>query len=476
MNKLTFDEAQEIARELYKLFAIEGAYFYIATGENYVQCKRAVTQEDLLAHVLGEQTIALPSAWKGVSKWIAVDTDSLDLNNLRRARAIMEAEAGGPAFAVFSGRKGHHLYRLLDAPTDVKLVSAVARRVRRALKQAGVDFDKVSPSKQGGDGFTAPLGYHRSVKAPLCFLDENLEEVQDPPNWLRNMRTLTLDANHGNGTPASHDLAHTEDTRNFQLHPFRPCVNRLFHDGLQAPSTRHSATLAIATAIAANKNIPAADKERFLENWVRRAYSPARQQGFIDANTTLEFWLQEARRIYALEARHSYYGVSCRNILFRPAMESACGQMECALARGYGEIDLALLRRLGIFAPKNARKPGIGRAAYTVYEALVDLSKEFDGKLFQYQNMSAFAAPRRAVEEQASVASKTVRAALRALQSIGLIIKVPMDEVPAAFLRPPRAGQIVYQAAYYCVPALTREYIETTVLPRARAYARRERK
>ena len=85
--------------------------------------------------------------------------------------------------------------------------------------------------------------------------------------------------------------------------------------------------------------------------------------------------------------------------------------------------------------------------------------------------MDAYAAPLAMLEKLSGCSRKTIKEANKALCEIGLVVRVPKEEVPREFRRAPAAGQkYVLQASFYCVPDLTEDCIRDVVLPTARSY------
>jgi len=201
-------------------------------------------------------------------------------------------------------------------------------------------------------------------------------------------------------------------------------------------------------------------------------YGSAMEKGYIHESTTLEYATGEALRLYEAEAARAYIGVTCNNRLLRPAMKSACRDpVGCHRARNGGNVDFALLTRLGVFNAANCREPGIGRCAGYVYLAHQEIAGEHAGKFFEYEGRNAYAAPLATLRERSGYSEKPVKKANRALRAIGLVVKVPKKEVPKKFRKARAPGQkYVLQASFYCLPDLTEEYIRDVVLPRARTY------
>jgi len=332
----------------------------------------------------------------------------------------------------FSGGKGYHA-DLFVKETEASEVAKAGALLKTFLSERGVELDEVYPTGTGLSGKTPgganvklPLGVHR-MTGHLCHcLDENLGPVSDPLPLVRSLQaidigelytllaeTLRLDLETG-------ELNEPSESRYPQeLHHSKPCVNVLWQEGLQAPDTRHSATMVMAIAIASNKEIPEEDKKPALIDWIVRMYRSGIEKGYIHESTTLEYATKEGLRLYEVEASRAYFGVTCINRLLRPAMKSACRDpVACHLARTGGRVDFVLLTRLGVFNPSNSKEPGIGRATGFVFLAHLQIAEEHAGKHFQYKGRDAYAAPLAMLGELSGCSQKTVKKANRGLVAI----------------------------------------------------------
>jgi len=73
--------------------------------------------------------------------------------------------------------------------------------------------------------------------------------------------------------------------------------------------------------------------------------------------------------------------------------------------------------------------------------------------------------------ELSGCSRRTVKKANRALSQIGLVVKVPREEVPKKFRKQPIEGQkYSLQARFSALVDLTEDYIRDVVLPKARGY------
>ncbi len=446
--------------------------------------KKPLSVSDLIAHLKGDITVGLPSAWNGRAKFLTIDVDTVEGDNLGRLAACLR-ELGVPHLLTFSGSKGYHADVFVNESAASE-VAKVGGLLETFLLKQGVDFDDVFPRGSGLSGKTLggtnvklPLGQHRKTGLLCDRLDGDLRptsvvlpvlctlEPIDVGDLLRILADrLHLDVETGEVKETwERDYPH-------QLHHSKPCVNILWQEGLQGPNTRHSATMVMAIAIASNGEIPEKQKKPALIDWIVRMYGSAMEKGYIDESTTLEYATGEGLRLYEAEGRRAYIGVTCINPPMRPAMKSACRDaVGCHMARTGGRVDFVLLTRVGIFNPSNCREPGIGRATGFVYLAHQAIAGEHAGKHFQHNGRDTYAAPLAMLGELSGCSQKTVKKANRALIAIKLIVKVPKKEVPKRFRKKPAAGQkYVLYVRFYCLPNLSEEYIRDVVLPKARGY------
>lgn len=476
---------ERLASEVWRLYLIDGTHWYRQkTDGAWRYVKKPLSVSDLEAHLMGDMTVGLPSAWKGRAKFVTIDVDTIEGDNLRRlATCLRDLEV--PHLLSFSGNKGFH-GDLFVKESQASEVARVGGLLKIFLSQQGVAFDEVLPSGTGLSGKTPgganvklPLGIHRRTGHLCHCLGEDLSPVSDPLRLLQSLRPVDVEDLSRTLAESLHldvDSGELRETweRDYphQLHHSKLCVNVLWQEGLQAPDTRHSATMVVAIAIASNWEIPEKEKKPALIDWIVRMYGSAMEKGYIDESTTLEFATGEALRLYEAEAARAYIGVTCINPPLRPAMKSACRDpVGCHLARTGGRVDFVLLTRVGIFNPSNCREPGIGRATGFVYLAHQAIAGEHAGKHFQYNGRDTYAAPLAMLGELSGCSQKTVKKGNRALIAIGLTVKVPREEVPKKFRKKPIGGQkFVLQARFYYLPDLTEDYVRDVVLPKTRAY------
>lgn len=473
-----------VTREIWRLYVADGTHWYSQKSDGgWRHVKKSLSFLVLEGHLRGDMTLGLPCPWNGSAKFLTIDVDTVEGDNLRRLATCLR-DLGVPHLLSFSGNKGFHA-DLFVKESEASEVAKAGRLLSTLLCQEGVAFDHVYPTSTGLSGKTLgganiklPLGRHRRTGLLCHCLGEGLGPASDPLLLLRCLEPidlgelfrlvaerLCLDVETG-------EVKEPWESRYpRQLHHSKPCVNVLWQEGLQAPSTRHAATMVIATAVALNKEIAQEDKEPAVVDWVVRMYWAAMKKGFVHGSTTFEYAIEEARRLYEAEAAKPYFGVTCINRLLRPAMKSACRDpIGCHLGRN-GKADVVLLTRLGVFNPANSAEPGIGRAGLAVYLGHEKIAEQHAGKHFPYEGRDTYAAPLAMLRELSGCSEKTVKIANRAVRAIGLVVKVPTTKVPKEFRKAPVEGQrYVLRASFYCLPDLSEDYIRDIVLPKARRY------
>jgi hypothetical protein len=442
----------QLSEQLFNLYAIEGTLYFLAQEHGYRHVKKKLTVNLLYSHVQGEMTIGVPSAFNGLAKWIGLDLDSLDKSNLRRALDVF-AQEGLPRYAAFSGRKGYHVYVFLSPSAPVGQVAARVRHLQGKLEQAGVIFDKISPSWKGGDCFKLPCGLHPVTKKRCHFLDADLNEVTDPLGFLLRVQRVRLNETGYVNITTGEIVAPGEFVGGSVRLFSKACIQNLWEDGLQLPGTRHSATCTVANALARCRAIPRDKREAALLGWVERMWQKAQAQGF--TTSSLEYALSEARRLWRRYYSWANYAPLCENPVFKRAMRSACeNEFECKLKRNKGMVDLTLLLRLGIFNAHNARPRGLGKSALALYLAVSNIADEHG--VFDYDGIAAIALPTTLLQELASLSKPTVIKHRRRLVDAGLLVKVPADEIPEVVrARVPRP----FQVNFYCLPELDEQRV-----------------
>jgi hypothetical protein len=412
----------------------------------------------------GQISLAAPSAHNNMAVNISVDIDSLDLAMVALASDTLKGQ-GLPAVISFSGGKGYHLTIFLSKPTPLAAVQPVSRTIQNELNRVGVTYCKISPSASGsgGDCMAIPLGLHPETRNRCYFLDDSLNLVDDA---LPFVQTIPMyDINLGDVASAKLDAATGEIHTTYPIIiSKRPCVNKLWQEGLQAPSTRHSATMVIANSVKGSNQIRPDQKEDAVIDWVNRIFDNSKSKGNIKSTTDLTYAASEARRLLKEYDRSGAWGEVCHNVIFKPAMRSACvDEYHCKLEQNHGSADYRLLRRLGVFAAANANPKGLGKPAMAIYEAIEDLAQEY--YLFDWNGQRAFTLSIQGLVGWASCSRATVINQRRKLLEVGLLVNIPRSSIPANILvkHPP-------YVLYYYLPKIDESLIKS-VLNKLRGYS-----
>jgi hypothetical protein len=241
----------------------------------------------------------------------------------------------------------------------------------------------------------------------------------------------------------------------------RPCINKLWQEGLQAPHTRDSATMVIANTVKRSKLIPPDQKEDAVIDWVNRTFDDSKSKGHISLGTDLPYAASEARRLLKQYDRIGTFGELCSNEQFKISMRSACqDEYRCKLEQNHGSADYRLMRRLGVFAAANADPKGLGKTAMAIYEAIEDIVEDFP--VFDWNGQQAFTLSIQELVGLSSCCRTTVIHQLRKLLEVGLLVHIPKMSIPANIL-------IKYPAyaEYYYLPKIDKILI-TNVLKKLR--------
>lgn len=439
---MTIDEV------LLSLFFVPGSTYY--TGHPYRHTKRSITSEVVREHLQGSLSVAAPSTHGGLAKWVGVDMDCLDIDAVRQAIGILRQD-GLPAYVNFSGNKGFHIHVFFAGQVALKQAQAVSASVRQLFERENIPYDKISPSPngKGGDCMCLPLGVHPATGKHRYLLDTSMEPVENPLEFLTqlekldsgNVATCTL-SDVDVVTGATNDATYPETLSS------KPCINRLWREGLQAPHTRHSATCAIANAVARSPTIPRDEKENALLDWVCRAFELASFKVFTTSG--FDYWISEARRLWKLFYSKYNYAELCENQTFRVAMRSACDdELRCRLSQNRGVVDYMLLKRLSIWNAHNAGTPGLGKSCQAVYEALWDICE--NNRLVQVGEDMVFSTTQQEVCSLSNCSPPTVRKHLSRLIRVGLVKKVPKTALPREYQHSPWTD--------YALPTLTEELL-----------------
>ena len=424
--------------------------------------RSTITVDHIVAHLKGEVSIGAPSAYNEMSKWVCMDIDSPIPELLKRARVMLK-EKGVPSYVSLSGGGGYHLILFFERPVPIFQAQEVSREVKRVVEAIRLPYCKISPSPygKGGDCIKLPLGIHPENGNYCSFLDDDLNTIEDTLSFLSSIEMVRTN----NTTIASYDKVNTctgEIPTKFPdaISP-RPCINKLWRDGIQAQGTRHSATCTIANTITRTRLIPEQDKEVVITDWVYRTYPRAQNNHLV--NSDMEYALKEAQRILKHYQQHGTYAELCENSIFKSAMRSACeNEFECKLDQNHGHINFELLLRLGLFNALNARPRGIGKSAMAIYLAIGLVARDF--VCFYWKDMPAFSLSTQQLICLANCTKPTVIKHRRRLLNTGLLYKVSIKNIPPEVLH---STHPFYRNSFYALPELTEETVRA-VLDRLR--------
>ena len=437
-------------------------YSQVGVGSKvYVRVHTAISVDQILRHLRGEISVAAPSAHNNMVVNISVDIDSLNMTAVALARDTLKSH-GFPAVISFSGGKGYHLTIFLSKPTPLAVVQPVSRRIQDELNRVGVTYCKISPSANGsgGDCMAIPLGLHPETGKRCCFLDDNLNPVDDPLAFVQAIPKIDLNAG---GHPLVEVDRETGEIKTVypKIISKKPCINKLWQEGLQAPHTRHSATMVIANSVKRSNLIPPNQKQDAVIDWVSRIFEKSKRQGYISPDTDLPYAISEAQRLLKEYDRTGTFGELCSNELFKNAMRSACvDEYRCKLGQNHGSADYRLMRRLGIFAAPNATPKGLGKSAMAIYEAIEDIVEDYP--VFDWNGQQAFTLSIQELVGLSSCSRATVINQRKKLLEVGLLVKIPKGSIPAniRIKHPP-------YVEYYYLPKID-EGLITTILNKLR--------
>jgi hypothetical protein len=462
-----------LAERLLDLYFVPDSTFYegpVGVPEKtYIHVKRAVTRDLVLSHLRGEVSIGAPSAHEGMARWVGADIDTPDLEGVRKARTMLDS-MGLPCYASFSGRAQRcHLSAFFEQPVPLPIAQSVSAQFRQVLRAVGLDYDKISPSPtgKGGDCMKLPLGVHPETGNGCTFLDNDLEPVEDVLSFLTNVRTIPasqplgaspLPGIRGEADPETGEILHAEFP---QVISTKPCINRLWMEGIQAPNTRHSATCVIVNSLLRTGRVPRQDREQAFMDWVYRTYPRAQDTEYVKITSDLQYAITEAERMMNDYQRRGTHAELCENPVFKAAMRSAChDEFECKVSQNHGHVNFELLLIMGIFNATNAKPRGIGKSAMAVYLAVGLVARDFAS--FEWNGLPAFSLSTQQLVCLADSTKPTVIAHRKKLLEVGLLLKVPTSDIPPEVL-----DDTPYFASFYALPELNMDTVKS-ILTRLR--------
>ena len=131
-----------VAEEMWRLYVLNRTHWYSQKSDGaWRHIKKPLSVSDLEAHLKGDLTIGLPSAWNGRAKFITVDVDTAEVDNLRRLAGCLR-DLRVPHLLSFSGNKGFHADLFVNE-TEASEVAKATGLLKTLLSQQGVAFDEV---------------------------------------------------------------------------------------------------------------------------------------------------------------------------------------------------------------------------------------------------------------------------------------------------------------------------------------------
>ena len=440
----------QLAETLLELFFFPDSSYYNCYPFRHVKTS-TISIDRVIAHLEGKASIGAPSIYDGLAKVIAIDLDVLD--KAIASKVIQALDQNGiPAYASFSGRKGYHIHIFLKE-SPLHTVQTLSAKVKKLLDSSDIAYDKIypSPTGKGGGCIRLPLGVHPETGNPCHLLNERMEPVEDPLAFLLGVETIDCNQDYYADVETGEILG----SRFPETISRRPCINKLWRDGLQQANTRHSATCVIANATRRCVQIPQQDKENALVDWVARIFPKAKAAGLISEQTDLKYAVYEARRLWHDFYSRASYGDSCDNPAFKHAMRSACeDEFACQLRLNRNDIDIDLLRRLKVFNAPNAKPPGIGKTAMNIYLVMADIAQQYPA--FEWKGMVAFSVSNPQLVELANCSERTIKTHKKRLIELGMVLRLPKKEIPEESLF---SIPYPYQPNFYALPKLTEERI-----------------
>lgn len=150
---------------------------------------KPITDHVLFDHLDGRRTIAAYPSSESSTRWLVIDIDTTDLEELRRVQNRLD-ELDLPGLVEWSGRKGYHAWTFFTAPIPNRL----ARRLGRLITTAHEVFPKQDRTtlERPGNLIKLPLGVHRATGERCLLLDPaTLEPLPDQWDALAGVPTLT---------------------------------------------------------------------------------------------------------------------------------------------------------------------------------------------------------------------------------------------------------------------------------------------
>ena len=449
------NQYQETATILLELYFVPASHYNISkvnvAHKAYKRIQQPADIDLITRHLKGEISIAALSSYSNRSKWVCIDIDTPNLQRVKDTRDALWRD-NLSCYVSASGGKGYHLILFFDGPVTLIEAQEMSRKVSRIAQRVGLEFDKISPSPygQGGDCIKLPLGIHPDTGNKCPFLDDDMQPVSNPLEFLKSIQRVQLSQDNDKITKNTVNTKTGEIPISFPSEiSQRFCINKLWIEGIQAPNTRHSATLTIANSLVRARDIP--DKDAAIVDWVLRTYPRAQENGNVKITSDIQYEINETQRLLHLYQKYGTVAELCENQLFKPAMRSACeNEFECKLNQNHGHVNLELLLRIGVFNAVNAKPKGIGKSAMALYLAIGLVASSFTS--FTWKGMVAFSLSTQQLVCLSNCSKQTVIKHRKKLLEIGLLFKVPIRDIPSDVLQ---ETPYFARPLFYALPDLT---------------------
>jgi hypothetical protein len=137
----------------------------------YRPVRSPLNDADLAAHALGQKTVGTYVVWLDKARMFVFDVDDRDL---RLANVLAEAcrARGFTPGVEFSGRKGYHVWVLLDQWASAADMQRVAKSIAAEVGFNGEVFPKQAAARDLGSLVKLPLGVHAVTGNQSRFLSE----------------------------------------------------------------------------------------------------------------------------------------------------------------------------------------------------------------------------------------------------------------------------------------------------------------
>jgi len=170
---------KHVVEALKRLFVARGDTFALQTPNGYVRQDRPLTDEDLLAHIRGEQVVGVYQlAPDGTVKWACLDFDAHDGSSSAAESAksafLALRERHGRACLLEHSGGGFHVWLFFARPIPAR----AARELVRGVGDGAEVFPKQERVEPGGFGSLVKLPLGRNLKWG------NWSVLLDPPSLL----------------------------------------------------------------------------------------------------------------------------------------------------------------------------------------------------------------------------------------------------------------------------------------------------